>query len=188
MLRKIGISLALVTAATAIGLYIVNPSNTASSDPRARILGFATYRIPAKSMVPTLRPGDYIVAGTYAYWKSDPAFGDVITFRYPRDPDQNYVKRVVGLPGDTIRMAGTQVWRNGELIHEPYVQYLSASQARRGGRWLVPDGHYFVLGDNRDTSADSRFWGFLPRSHIIAKVKYVWLSDQDNAGPVKHGK
>lgn len=188
MLRKIVLASVFLIALIAIGLYVINPSNTASSDPRARILGFAVYRIPANSMVPTLHRGDHIFASTFAYRDSGPMFGDVITFRYPPQPSQNYIKRVIGLPGDTIKIVGTQVWRNGELIKEPYTQYLSAIRSRRGGVWKVPDDKYLVLGDNRDNSADSRSWGFVPRNHVIAKVSYVWRSEHDNTGPVKHGE
>jgi signal peptidase I len=188
MLRKIVLAAVFLIALIAIGLYVINPSNTASADPRARIFGFAVYRIPSNSMAPTLQLGDYIFASTFAYRDSGPMFGDVISFRHPRQANQTYIKRVIGLPGDTINIVGMQVWRNGELIKEPYTQYLSAIRSQRGGEWKVPDGQYLVLGDNRDNSADSRSWGFVPRNHVIAKVSYVWRSENDNTGPVKHGE
>lgn len=169
----------------AVGLYVFNPSGTASPDPRARILGFLTYRIPSSAMQPTLMPGDFIIASTYAYSNTDPRFGDVITFRYPPNPQQVNINRIIGLPGDRIEIRGHHLFRNGDVVNEPYTQH--STEFETNGSWIVPASHYLVLGDNRHNSADSRVWGFLPRGLIEAKATYVWVSDHGNTGPIGNG-
>lgn len=171
-----------IVSLVATGLYVFNPSGTASLDPRARIVGYLTYRIPSAAMQPTLRPGDHILTSTYAYTNSDPALGDVITFRYPPNPKQTYVMRIIGLPGDTIEVRGHQVDRNGKTMQESYTQHTANRETT--GSWSVPASMYFVLGDNRDNSADSRLWGFVPRGLIEGKATYVWLSEQENTGAI----
>ena len=136
-----------------------------------------------------------------------PERGDVAVFRYPRNPKQDYIKRVVGLPGDSIAYENKVFTINGEVINilpeGPYV--IPGTDAIRSGvvlreeqlgsvlheilqdeisksrpmTWEVPEGHYFMVGDNRDNSNDSRFWGFVPEANLVGKAKYVWMHWSD---------
>lgn len=150
------------------------------------------YKIPSGSMLETLQIGDYLLVTRFNYdikipftdksivRTGDPEHGDIVVFRYPVDPDQNYIKRVIGLPGDTIEIREKKVFRNGKLITEPYTQF-SRPWSRIEGtdnfdRITVPEGHYFCMGDNRDDSADSREWGFVPRDNIQGKAWIIYWS------------
>ena len=107
---------------------------------------------------------------------SGPAYGDMIAFDYPRDPSRGFVKRVIGLPGDSIELKDGQVIRNGLPSNEPYVVNPSRENISPVD---VPYGHYYVLGDNRPVSNDSRHWGFVPDDHIIGRVWYsYWPTDR----------
>lgn len=171
------------------------------------------YVIPTGSMEGNLLIGDHIFVDRLAY--ADPgalgrhvlpyrdvAHGDIIAFLYPEDPRETYVKRVIGLPGDRIRMEHGQVVRNGRRLVERYTQHIAAAfpdpyrddfplrpgpyttpRGRdmyehhvRGGELIVPPGMIFALGDNRDNSADSRYWGFVPRSYVVGKPLVVYWS------------
>jgi signal peptidase I len=125
----------------------------------------------------------------------------VIVFRWPPDPNQPYVKRVIGVPGDRIKLINKDVYRNGRKLSEPYVQHIALNfdsyrdnfpappsmfvdvRARRmlmenvvNGELVVPPGQYFAMGDNRDNSSDSRYWGFVPRENIIGKPLIIFWS------------
>jgi signal peptidase I len=175
------------------------------------------FTIPSGSMLPTLVPGDYILVNKFSYGirlpildrklisLGEPKRGDVVVFRYPENPSVNYIKRVVGLPGDDV------VYRNKKLIinGKPMAQTPdSPLQIRESGerlaemkRWTedlsgvrhdiltdptsygtpqlefhVPAGHYFVMGDNRDRSNDSRYWGFVPERNLIGRAFFIWFS------------
>ena len=180
------------------------------------------FRIPSSSMVPTLKVGDHIFVSKFSYGLSlpftkfeflsfaQPKRGDVIVFLWPRDESLHYVKRIVGLPGDKIKLTGRDVWINDKLVVKSPVnlknidseekdeleapanyfnetlgsvnhtiRHLSTPVIGHEGRELmkvVPPGQYFVMGDNRDESADSRSWGFVPRENIKGKAKLIWLS------------
>jgi len=176
---------------------------------------FEPFRIPSGSMIPTLLVGDFILVSKYSYGVRLPVIhtkildtgaperGDVAVFRYPRNPKQDYIKRVVGLPGDTIEYANKVFTINGEIVQQlegaPYVMpgtdairagetirdeqlgavlheiLQSRSKPSRPTTWEVPEGHYFLVGDNRDNSNDSRFWGFVPEANLVGKAKYVWM-------------
>jgi signal peptidase I len=167
----------------------------------ARIFVFQAFKIPSGSMEDNLKVGDHIIVNKFIYGrKSDSPLaklipirdvrrGDVIVFRFPEDPQTDFVKRVVGLPGETVVIRDKQVSINGKLLDEPYVvfddptiyprqpalpePYRSRDQY---GPVVVPDGQYFAMGDNRDRSHDSRFWGFVPRSLIKGKAFMVYWS------------
>jgi signal peptidase I len=130
-------------------------------------------RIESISMQPTLYPGDYVIVNKLAYrYNNTPRRGDVILFKYPPNPEQiPYLKRIIGLPGDQVHIADGEVYINGELMLEPYVKVTT----NRGGDWTVPAGQYFVLGDNRNNSSDSRSWGFVPYENIIGRLELVYL-------------
>lgn len=142
---------------------------------RGDILGYETYRIPAKSMIPTLQVGDFITVNTRY---KQPKVGDVVVFRYPVNRDILYVKRVVAISNDIVSISDGKVVRNGKfenLLTIPEnrrTQDFSISMEER----KVPENEFFVLGDWRDRSNDSRFWGTVPVNDIIGKVTYIWYS------------
>jgi signal peptidase I len=145
--------------------------------------------IPTPSMDSTLQVGDYLLVDKLAYAPApgpagallpyaEPKRGEVIVFRYPPDISVTYVKRLMGLPGDRIRMEGGRLWVNGTEMEEPYARPGESRDAfpPGGGELVVPDGRYFALGDNRGNSADSRAWGFVPRANIIGRPLLVYWS------------
>lgn len=150
------------------------------------------YKIPSGSMLETLQEGDYLLVTRFNYdikvpftdisitGTGDPQHGDIIVFRYPKDPSMNYIKRVIGLPGDTIEVREKQVFRNGKPIDEPYKRIAKPWSRIEGtdnfNRITVPEGRYFAMGDNRDESADSRDWGYVPRENIQGKAWIIYWS------------
>jgi len=181
---------------------------------------FEPFQIPSGSMIPTLKVGDFIVVNKFAYGLrlpvagtkvlaiDDPQAGDVMVFKYPKDGKTNYIKRVIGVPGDKITYVNKQLVINGQpiaqdlqaqlptgrpqikIFHEAlngktYSMQKTLMRQDRTGRWFtvpgkdgvweVPEGHYFMVGDNRDNSNDSRFWGFVPDKLVVGKAVYVWM-------------
>ncbi|GFM36704.1 signal peptidase I [Desulfovibrio psychrotolerans] len=118
------------------------------------------------------------VLGSEIVKMNDPQRGEIVVFEYPKDPSIHYIKRVVGLPGDTVEVRDKKLYVNGELQDEPYVQYVRSFPGPGDdfGPEVVPDGKYFCLGDNRDESYDSRFWGFVDRSAIVGKAFILYWS------------
>ena len=192
------------------------------------------FRIPSGSMLPTLYAGDFILVNKYEYGLRFPVFnfaitegsapkrGDIVVFKYPLDKNVDFIKRVIGLPGDEIRYVDKQLYINGELQQitpdgtffdkETYTdldqfdenldgvkhkilendKVPSMARPVQGHNGLnqclynmgdvvckVPEGHYFMMGDNRDNSADSRFWGFVPREDIVGRAFFIWLNISD---------
>jgi len=174
------------------------------------------FQIPSQSMQNTLLVGDYLLVNKLCYGGA--GFGDylmpyqkiarkdIIVFHYPVDPQQHFVKRVIGLPGDRLKMVNKKVFINGKALDEPYVQFLEPPNNlfrddfprvdvpvfNMEGKWwlqmrklvedgelIVPEGHYFVMGDNRDDSQDSRYWGFVPQENIIGRPLVIYWSVQD---------
>ena len=128
-------------------MYVINPYGTASTDPRARIWGFVPYRIPAASMSPTIKVGDYILVNAIAYVDKPPKTRDVIAFKYPRNESIDYLKRVIGTGGDLVAMSEDKVYINGNILNEPYAVYDSEPKSPRpAGAWAVPENMLFVLG------------------------------------------
>jgi signal peptidase I len=188
------------------------------------------FRIPSGSMIPTLLVGDFILVNKFTYGiripilnkkiveVGSPQRGDVMVFRYPEDPSVDYIKRVIGIPGDKIDYAGKRLWLNGkelelkpdgEYLHKratfakqyiervgdhahrilveddapasvPFVKQFpfreNCSYNNEGFSCTVPPGHYFMMGDNRDNSADSRVWGFVPDENIVGKAFFIWFN------------
>ena len=122
------------------------------------------------SMEPTLVQGEILMVNKMAYKFDDPQYGDIVTFKYPLDPNLAYVKRVIGLPGDVVEVTGGQVYVNGQLLYEPYI----SAAPEYEGVWEVPQDDLFVLGDNRNPSADSHVWGFVPKENLIGKAFLVY--------------
>ncbi len=184
------------------------------------------FRIPSNSMMPTLLTGDFILVNKFAYGIRLPAIdtkiipigeperGDVVVFRYPKDTTQDYIKRVVGLPGDVVEYRNKVLKVNGKVVanvqQSTYVglgsgremtgaelrteqlgevehDILIDPRIQRGplgeGRWVVPEGHYFAMGDNRDNSQDSRYWGFVPEKNLVGPAFLIWMNwDGKNGG------
>lgn len=181
---------------------------------------FEPFKIPSSSMMPTLLIGDFILVNKFAYGVrlpvtntkvisvGEPARGDVVVFRYPQDPRVDYIKRVVGLPGDTVSYRDKVLYVNGAAVpqevvgrftgagrgadmtgteerrerlaadHPHHVLIRPAPMYQQPGeaRWEVPAGHYFVMGDNRDNSMDSRSWGFVPEANLVGRASVIWWS------------
>jgi signal peptidase I len=141
------------------------------------------YKIPAGSLKPTLLIGDHILARKAYAVKQGIKRGDMVIFPYPDDPSKDYIKRIVALGGETLEIMDKKVLINGEILNEPYVIYTDQKilQNKFGhrdnlGPLTVPDDSVFVLGDNRDESNDSRFWGFLKRATIKGKAYSIYWS------------
>ena len=171
------------------------------------------FTIPSASMVPTLKIGDYIlvnkfayglrlpVIGTMVYEIDEPKRGDIMVFKFPENPKINYIKRVVGLPGDRIRYDNNKILTiNGEVIEnelmaklppslpsvfvykenlngtEHQMQHMLRRPGFRAKDWVVPEGQYFMMGDNRDNSNDSRGWGFVPDKNVVGKAFAIWMN------------
>jgi signal peptidase I len=130
----------------------------------------ARVRVENISMKPTLQPGEFVLINKLAYKIGKPSHGDVIVFHYPRDPKQDYIKRVIGIPGDTVTVSGGVVSVNNTPLTEPYI---SAPPAYPGS-WKVPSDSLFVLGDNRNQSSDSHIWGFVPLSEVVGKGLVIY--------------
>lgn len=136
---------------------------------------FPRVRVENISMKPTLQPGELLLVNKLSYRLGEPHHGDVIVFHYPGNPSEDYIKRLIGLPGDQIRVDGGLVYINNQPMDEPYI---SAPPAYKGA-WQVPEDSFFVLGDNRNQSSDSHSWGFVPRDNIVGKALIIyWPLDQ----------
>lgn len=204
---------------------------------------YEPFQIPSGSMMPTLLVGDFILVEKFSYGVKDPVLrstlietgkperGDVAVFKYPPQPTVDYIKRVVGLPGDRIAYRGKQVFiqqacsgtncagfkkldlslveigkfkdqmvelqqyteQLGDVKHNILINpsrpdlvrdfYQQDNPPTRQYEWVVPDGHYFMMGDNRDNSADSRFWGFVPEANLVGKAVFIWTSFEFERDP-----
>ena len=172
------------------------------------------FRIPSGSMENTLLVGDFLFVNKFLYGARvpytdlqlpairDPHRGDIMVFKFPEDTTKDFIKRLIGQPGDTLEIRDKVVWINGRPLDEPYVRFMNerirpraweepnivpahAGNKDNFGPVVVPPGHYFMMGDNRDNSADSRYWGFLDRSLIKGKailIYWSWNPDEKLAG------
>jgi len=149
---------------------------------RGMILGYETYKLPTQSMSPTLLRGDYIIVDTWRYRDEEPANGDIVVFKAPQS-GINFIKRIAGLAGDSISLQGNQLSRNGQIVSEPYAVYEGSGGAFQPVPELtIPPNQYFLLGDNRNKSADSRQFGFVPRENIIGRIAHIYYSSDDEVG------
>jgi signal peptidase I len=135
----------------------------------------ARIRVDGESMVPTLESGEYVIVSRLNYRFGTPQRGDIIVFHFPRDPKEEYIKRVIGLPGDEVQVLNGQVYINGQLLNEPYLSV----KMNYIGNWRVPDGQLFVLGDNRNNSSDSHDWGTVPMDYVVGKAILVYWPPLD---------
>lgn len=147
-------------------------------------LAVQNFNIEGHSMEPGLHDTELILVDKWSYHFHPPTRGDVIVFVAPPQPDQDYIKRIVGLPGDVVTVQGTTVIVNGKTLTEPYVK--PQNQGNENASFtnrVIPQGLYFVMGDNRSGSFDSRAWGCLPQKNIIGRAALVyWPFGQDNNG------
>lgn len=156
------------------------------------IIRFAVqnFNVDGTSMEPNLHDKELILVDKWTYMFRTPERGDVIVFIAPPHPDMDYVKRVIGLPGDVITIRNTVVIVDGVTLTEPYVAPLNQGNLfayKHITNLVVPPNDYFVLGDNRAVSSDSRDWGFVPRANIIGRAAFVyWPVGQDNNGFLKN--
>lgn len=130
-------------------------------------------RVEGLSMVPTLDDQDRLIVNKLAYWLGDPRVGDIAMLKYPEDPGKTFVKRVVAGPGDQIRSENGRVFRNGVPIPDDFI----SEEYRSSDTWgpeTLPKGYYFVMGDHRNNSSDSRTWGYVPRDYIVGRVQVRW--------------
>jgi signal peptidase I len=159
------------------------------------------FKIPTGSMENNLLIGDHLLVNKFVFGPTGSAVErtllpvgelkrrDIIVFKYPEEPDRDFIKRVIGLPGESIELRQKRVYVNGKELDEPYVHFLeppgtlselhevtSFDVRERYGPVTVPAGHYFVMGDNRDNSQDSRYWGFLPRDYVKGKALVIYWS------------
>jgi signal peptidase I len=130
----------------------------------------ARVRVDGFSMVPTLQDGEYVLVNRLAFHNSLPDRGDIIVFVSPQTPDLDLIKRVIGLPGDTVKISNGTVQVNGQVLDEPYI----AAAPIYSGEWRVSEGKLFVLGDNRNDSSDSHAWGLLPVDNVIGKAILIY--------------
>jgi len=130
----------------------------------------ARIRVDGFSMEPTLESGEFVVVNKLAYRLGQPARGDIVVFRYPYDPQQEYIKRIIGLPGDNIVITNGIVSVNGEALEESYIAAAPAYQTNL----TVPEGSVFVLGDNRNNSSDSHNWGAVPVEYLVGKALVIY--------------
>ncbi len=189
------------------------------------------FRIPSSSMMPTLLIGDFILVNKFSYGirlpvlntriipLGEPQRGDVIVFRYPENPKEDYIKRVIGVPGDEVVYRAKVLYVNGEEVPQNVLgRYIGEGAGRdmtgaelrgeavadteyqilvrgqpgfgplRDGRWQVGEGEYFVLGDNRDNSQDSRVWGMVPESNLVGKAFLIWMNWDGKNGGIDFGR
>ena len=130
----------------------------------------ARVRVDGHSMVPTFDSGEFIIVSKLSYRIDEPTRGDIVVFHLPRDPDQDYIKRIIGLPGETVEIKDGRIFVNSYELDEPYIN----APAAYSGIWLVEDGSYFVLGDNRNNSSDSHSWGSVPLEFIVGRAVFVY--------------
>ncbi|MBR3402565.1 MAG: signal peptidase I [Parasporobacterium sp.] len=130
--------------------------------------------VPSGSMESTIMTNSRMMGLRASYWFSDPQQGDIIVFKYPDDPSENFVKRVIGTPGDTVEIIGGVTYVNGEVLDEPYLN--ETPRNKDFGPYIVPEESYFVMGDNRNNSHDSRYWHntFVPRSSVLGKALFCY--------------
>jgi signal peptidase I len=135
----------------------------------------ARIRVDGDSMVPTLLSGEYVVVNRLSYKLGNPQQGDIIVFHFPRDPKEEYIKRIIGLPGDDVEILNGLVYINGQPLDENYLDVTM----NYNGKWRVPEGQLFVLGDNRNNSSDSHDWGTVPMDYVVGKAVLVYWPPPD---------
>ncbi len=151
---------------------------------------FRPFEVKGESMYPNLHDSEYLITNLIGLKLSDPKLGDVIVFKAPNETERDFIKRVIGLPGDRVSIRDGQVYLNGEQLDES--KYLKSSVKTYGGSFLqegeevlVPEGYFLVLGDNRSYSSDSREWGLVPKKNIIGSSIFIYWPI-NSAGVIKN--
>jgi len=142
--------------------------------------GFQVARVEGHSMAPTLSDQDRLIVNKLAYRIGEPHIGDIVMLYYPNDPNKSFVKRVIAEEGDQVRIVDGKVYRNDILLDDSFVPPDFRSHDDWGPQ-VIPEGYYFVMGDHRNNSSDSRHWGFVPKKYIIGKVQLRWW-------PLRHAR
>lgn len=137
-----------------------------------KVFLFQPFYIPSGSMEPTLVKGDRIIVNKLTYHISEPKRGDIIVFKYPLNPKRDFIKRVIGLPGETLEIRDSKVFINGRVIEQPYLP--AGLKYEKFPSVKIPKDQYFMMGDNRNNSEDSRSWGTLPKKNIIGKAMLIY--------------
>jgi signal peptidase I len=172
-----------------------------------RTFVFQAFKIPTGSMEPNLLVGDHLIVNKMIFSPTmtgverailphrDIHRGDVIVFKFPQDPTRDFIKRVIGLPGDQLELRRKKLYINGKELTEPYVHFiapLSPESDKRSddlkeeyGPVTVPADQYFMMGDNRDNSQDSRYWGFMPASYVKGQALFIYFSVGESIGDVQ---
>jgi signal peptidase I len=161
------------------------------------------FKIPTGSMEPNLLVGDHLLVNKFVFAPTANLAermllpmrairrGDIVVFKFPEEPERDFIKRVIGLPGDTVELRSRQLFVNGAQVEEPYAHYLfpqgqedgaTVDVRERYGPVTVPADHYFMMGDNRDNSQDSRYWGFLPAHYVKGRALMIYWSFEQEAG------
>ena len=135
--------------------------------------GFQIARVEGQSMAPTLEDQDRLIVNKLAYRIGDPRRGDIVMLYYPLNPEKSFVKRVIAEEGDQVRIVDGRVYVNDIPLHDDYVPQEFRSHDEWGPQ-VIPEGYYFVMGDHRNNSSDSRHWGMVPKKYIIGKVQLRW--------------
>jgi signal peptidase I len=163
-----------------------------------RTFVFQAFKIPTGSMKPNLLVGDHLLVNKFMFAPTaspiekailpmrDVRRGDILVFKFPEEPERDFIKRTIGLPGETVELRNQTVFINGQALAENYTAYLFPPAddtqtdgfdiRRKYGPVTVPEGHYFMMGDNRDDSQDSRFWGFLPAHYVKGRALFIYWS------------
>ena len=136
--------------------------------------GFQVARVEGQSMAPTLEDQDRLIVNKLAYRMHAPQAGDIVMLYYPLDPDKSFVKRVIGEPNDTLKSVDGTVYRNGVPLDDDFIPEEYQDRDDTWGPLQVPEGYYFVMGDHRNNSSDSRSWQYVPKKYIIGKVQLRW--------------
>jgi signal peptidase I len=142
--------------------------------------GFQVARVEGHSMAPTLADQDRLIVNKLAYRIGEPHIGDIVMLYYPNDPNKSFVKRVIAEEGDQVRIVDGRVYRNDIVLDDSFVPNDFRSHDDWGPQ-VIPEGYYFVMGDHRNNSSDSRHWGFVPKKYIIGKVQLRWW-------PLRHAR
>jgi len=144
-----------------------------------RVFVVQAYKIPSGSMIPTFQIRDHLFVTKFNYWVKMPKKGDIVVFKFPEDPKKDFIKRVMGVEGDTVKIVNKQVFVNDQSLTEPYKVHYDPETIKIEPRdnmmpVMVPKGCLFVMGDNRDKSYDSRFWGFVPKENLKGKALFIY--------------
>jgi signal peptidase I len=175
---------AIVLLLIGVMAYTMNPFRTASDTIRARVFGFDIYSIPSRSMVPTLVPGDYIYMSASGYNNETMQLNDVLVFLYPDATKRHYIKRLIAKAGDRVRIENFIVYINDKPLPQLYMNTTGLKKpfSRFMQEKTVPKGHLFLLGDNRDNSNDSRFFGFLAEKYVVGEAMSLVFGKNGRTG------